>query len=75
MIGGDLILTARNRRATGSDIPAPLSYQLVRFSMSKDTKTEDSSADFDLPDVSEDAPKATAPRVHIGGSTCEGCEG
>ena len=31
--------------------------------------------DFDLPEVDKDAPKATAPRVHIGGSTCESCEG
>lgn len=30
--------------------------------------------DFDLP-VDEDAPKVVAPRVHIGGSTCESCEG
>jgi len=31
--------------------------------------------DFELPDVSEDTPKATAPKIHIGGSTCESCEG
>lgn len=31
--------------------------------------------DFDLPDVSQDAPKASKPRVHISDSTCTSCEG
>lgn len=38
-------------------------------------KEEIEIPEFDLPDVSEDTPKATAPRVHIGGSTCTSCEG
>ncbi len=38
-------------------------------------KTFDKVADFDLPDVSEDAPKAK-PRIHNAGeSTCTACEG
>ncbi len=38
------------------------------------TNEEKDKYDFELP-VDDDAPKATAPRVHIGGPVCEGCEG
>ena len=31
--------------------------------------------DFDLPDVSGEGAKASAPRIHIGGDTCVSCEG
>lgn len=30
---------------------------------------------FDLPAPDPNAAKASVPRVHIGGSTCESCEG
>lgn len=35
-----------------------------------------SEEDFDLGEyIDEEAPKATKPRVHIGGDTCVSCEG
>lgn len=41
--------------------------------MSEETKEEE--INFDLPDVSGEGAKATAPRIHIGGDTCVSCEG
>lgn len=38
-------------------------------------KVKQEVPDFDLPDVSEEGAKASAPRIHIGGDTCVSCEG